>query len=168
MSKKIFIHEYKTENRMNDDKDVHEEYLRDGAKGMSFKVLKLSKGKKEAYMKVSGKELEDGNFGVTVKKDGKEEKMTLNKKDFITFIKKHKELAFLEKYISKEMEKFRKTLKGGRRSSRKGSRKGSKKASKKRSKRASRKGSRKGSRKASKKRSKRASRKGSKKSKRKY
>ena len=152
MSKKIFIHEYKTENRMNDEKEVHEEYLRDGSKGISFKALKMSKGKKEAYHKISGKELENGDFGVTVKKDGKEDKMTLNKKDFVAFIKKHKELAFLVKYIDKEMEKFRKTLKGGKR---KTSRKTSKRASRK----VSKKNSRKGSRKVSKKKSKRASKK---------
>ena len=170
MSKKIFIHEYKTENRMNEEKQVHEEYLRDGVKGISFKVLKMSKGKKEAYHKISGKELEDGNFGVTVKKDGKEEKMTLSKKDFVALLKKHKELAFVEKYIAKEMEKFRKTLKGGKRrssrksSKRKSSRKSSKrKSSKKKSRRASRKGSK---RKGSKRKS--SKRKSSRKSKRAY
>ena len=117
MSKKVYIHEYKNKSSYNEETKIDEEYLRDGVKGISFKVLKVVKGKKEEFMKISGKELEDGNFGVTVRKGDKKDQMTLNKKDFVALIKKHKELAFVEKYIAKEMEKFRKTLKGGRRQS---------------------------------------------------
>ena len=165
MSKKIFIHEYKLENRINEEKQLDEEYLRDGIKGISFKSLKLSKGKKEHFLKLSGKELEDGTFGVTIKKDGDEKKETLNKKDFIAFLKKHKELSFVVKYIEKDMEKFRKTLKGGkRRSSKKGSKKVYKKKSRKSSKKKSRKSSKKKSRKSSKKKSRKSSKKKSRKS----
>ena len=54
----------------------------------------------------------------------KEDKQTVgNVKELITFVKKHKQLAFVEKYLTKDMEKFRKTLKGGKR---KASKKGSK------------------------------------------
>ena len=110
MSKKIFIYEYKLENRNNDEKQLDEEYLRDGIKGISFKYFKLSKGKKESFFKLSGKELEDGSFGITVRQEEKTDEQTLNKKDFIAFLKKHKELGFVTKYIEKDMEKFRKSL----------------------------------------------------------
>ncbi len=55
MSKKIFIHEYKLEHRVNEEKQLDEEYLRDGDKGISFKALKLTKGKKESFFKLSVK-----------------------------------------------------------------------------------------------------------------
>jgi len=132
MSKKIYIHQYKKEYRMNEEKTLEEEYLRDGIKGISFKSLKLTKGKKESFFKLSGKELEDGTFGITVKKDGETKQETLNQKDFIAFLKKHKDLSFVSDYISKTMDKFRKTLKGGKRR-RKTSRKSSKKKSKRKS-----------------------------------
>ena len=115
MSKKIYIHQYKKEYRMNEEKTLEEEYLRDGIKGISFKSLKLTKGKKESFLKLSGKELEDGTFGVTIKKDGKTKQETLKQKEFIAFLKKHKDLSFVSDYISKTMDKFRKTLKGGKR-----------------------------------------------------
>ena len=108
--------------------------------------MNLSKGKKDSYKKVSGKELEDGNFGITIKIDGEVKEENMNKKELMALIKKHKELAFIEKYMTKDMEKFRKTLKGGKRktskkkSSKKSSKKKtSKKSSKKKSKRSSKK-----------------------------
>ena len=144
--KKIFIHKYLTEHRINDEKKTIEEFLRDGEKGISFTSMNLSKGKKDSYKKVSGKELEDGNFGITIKIDGEVKEENMNKKELMALIKKHKELAFIEKYMTKDMEKFRKTLKGGKRktskkkSSKKSSKKKtSKKSSKKKSKRSSKK-----------------------------
>ena len=157
--KKIFIHKFLSEHRINDEKNTTEEFLRDNENGISFTSMNLTKGKKESYKKVSGKELEDGNFGVTIKIDGNVEQKTMSKKDLMALIKKHKELAFIEKYMTKDMEKFRKTLKGGKRKSSR--RKSSKKTSKKTSKRATkRKSSKKSSKKTSKKKaSKKSSRK---------
>merc|ERR1711907_80878 len=116
-NKKIYIHKFLSEHRVNDEKNTTEEFLRDNEKGISFTSMNLTKGKKESYKKVSGKELEDGNFGVTIKIDGNVEQKTMSKKDLMALIKKHKELAFIEKYMTKDMEKFRKTLKGGKRKS---------------------------------------------------
>ena len=164
--KKIFIHKFLSEHRINDEKNTTEEFLRDNENGISFTSMNLIKGKKESYKKVSGKELEDGNFGITIKIDGNVEQKTMSKKDLLALIKKHKELAFIEKYMTKDMEKFRKTLKGGKRKSsrRKSSKKTSRrKSSKKTTKRKSSKKTTK--RKSSKKSSKRATkRKSSKKS----
>ena len=116
--KKMFIHEYKKNNKMNEEHTLEEEFLRDGPKGISFHVTKLSKGKKSNYFKVGGKELEDGTYGITIKKGEEVEKKTIaNLKDLIAFSKQHSELAFLNKYLTKDMEKFRKTLKGGKRKS---------------------------------------------------
>ena len=145
--KKIFIHKFLSEHRINDEKNTTEEFLRDNENGISFTSMNLTKGKKESYKKVSGKELEDGNFGVTIKIDGNVEQKTMSKKDLLALIKKHKELAFIEKYMTKDMEKFRKTLKGGKRKSsrRKSSKRATKKTSRKKAskKKASKKSSRK-------------------------
>ena len=150
-NKKIYIHKFLSEHRVNEEKNTTEEFLRDNEKGISFTSMNLTKGKKESYKKISGKELEDGNFGVTIKIDGNVEQKTMSKKDLMALIKKHKELAFIEKYMTKEMEKFRKTLKGGkRRSSKKSSRKAAKKTSKRKS---SKKSSRRASRRKSSKKS---------------
>ena len=111
--KKIYIHDYKMDHRMNEERELVEEFLRDGPKGISFKALKKIAGKKNSFVKISGKELEDGNFGITIKIEDNAEQKTVSKKDLMALIKKHKELAFLEKYMTKEMDKFRKTLKGG-------------------------------------------------------
>ena len=170
MSKKIFIYEYKLENRNNDEKQLDEEYLRDGIKGISFKYFKLSKGKKESFFKLSGKELEDGTFGITIRQEEKTDEQTLNKKDFIAFLKKHKELGFVTKYIEKDMEKFRKSLnsdKGGKLSKKTKKKASKKKASKKKAskKKASKKKTSK--KKTSKKKTKTASKKTSKKKSRK-
>ena len=162
--KKIFIHKFLSESRINDEKNTTEEFLRDNETGISFTSMNLTKGKKQSYKKVSGKELEDGNFGITIKIDENVEQKTLSKKDLMALIKKHKELSFIEKYMTKDMEKFRKTLKGGKRKSsykktskKKSSRKTSKrKSSRKTSKRASKRKSSK--KKKSKKKSKRSSR----------
>jgi hypothetical protein len=133
----MFIHEYKKNNKMNEEHTLEEEFLRDGPKGISFHVTKLSKGKKSNYFKVGGKELEDGTYGITIKKGEEVEKKTIaNLKDLIAFSKQHSELAFLNKYLTKDMEKFRKTLKGGKRKSTK---KGSK--AKKTTKKSTKKGS---------------------------
>ena len=131
--KKIFIHKFLSEHRINDEKNTTEEFLRDNENGISFTSMNLIKGKKESYKKVSGKELEDGNFGITIKIDGNVEQKTMSKKDLLALIKKHKELAFIEKYMTKDMEKFRKTLKGGKRKSsrRKSSKRATKKTSRK-------------------------------------
>jgi len=109
--KKIYIHQHINENRMNEEKSLIEQFIRDGEKGLSFKMLKLSKGKKELFFKISGKELEDKNFAITIRDGEKKEEKTINKKELMALIKKHKELDFLENYMTKDMEKFRKTLK---------------------------------------------------------
>ena len=82
MSKKIYIHKFLSEHRVNDEKETTEEFLRDNEKGISFTSMNLSKGKKENYKKISGKELEDGNFGITIKINGEVEQKTVSKKNF--------------------------------------------------------------------------------------
>lgn len=129
--KQIYLHKVITDHNINGERENIEEFLRDGPKGISFQSLKLEQGKKKSYLKVSGKEMEDGTFAVNVKTDGgNTEQQMLSKKDFMAFLKKHKQLAFLEKYMSKEMDKFRKTLKSEKKPAR-ATRKSSKKSSKK-------------------------------------
>ena len=51
----IFIHSKKTEHVNNQEKFVHEEFIRDGAKGLTFKYYTKTRGKKNSSYKQQDK-----------------------------------------------------------------------------------------------------------------
>jgi hypothetical protein len=109
MSKQLYIHNVKDEHVNNDEKFVHEEFLRDGAKGLVFKFYTKSRGKKETSYKIKGVESGKNKFTLTIIKNKDEPKKFENVT--VTDLSKHKELKFLIDYLKKDMDKFRKTLK---------------------------------------------------------
>ena len=124
--------------------------------------MRLNKGKTSDFKKISGREI-DGKFEVLIRSEGgKSEELKLSEKDFLAFIKKHKELAFVVNYMSKEMDKFRKGFSATKssRTKRRTSRKTTKKTSKRKT--SKRKTTRRKSRKTSKRKTTRKSRKTSK------
>ena len=48
----IFIHNQKTEHVNNQEKFVHEEFIRDGSKGLTFKYYTKTRGKKTHLIKL--------------------------------------------------------------------------------------------------------------------
>ena len=108
MSSGKFIYSRSSEDTLNDKKTKKEEFLRDGAKGLTFRFFHLD-NKKNKYLKISGKLSDDGKtVNMTIKEEGKE---PVTKDVKVADLKKMKMLAFVSNYISKEMSKFRKTLK---------------------------------------------------------
>ena len=105
----IFIHNQKKEHVNNQEKFVHEEFIRDGSKGLTFKYYTKTRGKKNSSYKIKGVETSKNKFKLTIIKDDgdKKEFDNVDLKD----LAKHKELKFLVDYIKKDMEKFRKTIK---------------------------------------------------------
>ena len=105
----IFIHSRKTENVNNEEKYVYEEFIRDGSKGLTFKYYTKTRGKKNTSYKIKGIESGKNKFKLTIIKDDNDKKEfdNVDLKD----LAKHSELKFLEDYIKKHMEKFRKTIK---------------------------------------------------------
>jgi len=110
MSKKLFIHNSKSEKVFNDEKIVYEEFIKDGPKGLVFKFYKQNKdSKKNNSFKIKGIENSDNKFSLTITKDGNEPKKFENVT--LTDLSKHKELKFLIDYIKNKMKEFRKTIK---------------------------------------------------------
>ena len=114
-----FIFHRNSEDTLNNQKIQTESFLRDGAKGLTFKFMTLNK-KKKIYKKINGRLKDDGKtVNIKVKEEGKGEKEEDIK---VGDLKKHKELKFVIDYIAKDMLKFRKSITQGgkkRRSSRK-------------------------------------------------
>lgn len=109
MSKQLYIHNVKNENVNNDEKFVHEEFIKDGPKGLVFKFYTKTRGKKDSSYKIKGIESGNEKFTLTTIKNKDEAKKFEN----VTLkdLAKHKELKFLIDYMKKDMVKFRKTLK---------------------------------------------------------
>ena len=155
MSKK-FIYHRSHEDTMNDSKVVKEEYLRDGEKGLTFRFMHFDK-KKNHYKKIVGKLSEDGKkVNIGIKEEGKE---IVKSEIKVADLKKHKELKFVVDYMAKHMDKFRKTLKGGKRKYRKSKNSKKRKSRKRKSRRKSRRSSKRKSKRKSRKRKSRKSRK---------
>ena len=136
-----FIYHRNKEDTVNENKVQTEEFLRDGPKGLTFRFMHLDK-KKNHYKKIVGKLADDGkSLNIGVKEEGKD-LVTMDIK--VADLKKHKELKFVVDYIAKDMAKFRKSMKAGKRrkSSRKKSRKKTSKKKKSRRKTSRRKTSR--------------------------
>jgi hypothetical protein len=109
MSKQLYIHNVKDEHVNNDEKFVHEEFIRDSPKGLVFKFYTKTRGKKDSSYKIKGIESGKDTFTLTTIKNNEEPKKFEN----VTLkdLAKHKELKFLIDYIKKDMDKFRKSLK---------------------------------------------------------
>ena len=111
MSASKFIYSRSSEDTLNDKKVKKSEFLRDGAKGLTFSFFHLD-SKKNKYLKISGKLSDDGKtVNVTIKEEGKE---PVTKDLKLSDLKKMKNLNFVTNYISKDMAKFRKSLSGGK------------------------------------------------------
>ena len=110
MSKKLFIHNSKSEKVFNDEKIVYEEFIKDGPKGLVFKFYKQNKdSKKNNSFKIKGIETSNKKFTLTITKNSEEPKKFENVP--LSDLSKHKELKFLNDYIKNKMNSFRKTLK---------------------------------------------------------
>ena len=102
-----FIYHRNHEDTMNESKILTEEFLRDGSKGLGFRYKSLDK-KKNLYLKINGKLSDDGKMiNLKIKEEGKEE---VEKDIKVADLKKHKELKFVVEYMTKKMDKFRKTI----------------------------------------------------------
>ncbi len=150
MSGPTYLHHEQSKQIKNGKVTIHEEQVIDGPKGLSFKLYKRDGDKKE---KIVGKRNKDGTFTIIHIKGDKKDSNNYTVEELKKEIKKHKELDFVNKYVS-TAKIARQSRKMSRASSRRRSR-AAKKASRK-----AKKTSRKTSRKA-----KRTSRKGSRKAK---
>ena len=108
-----------------------EEELRDGPRGVSFKLFKKTGDKTEKYV---AKQKEDGTFELYIVVGDKKDSQTLSKADLIKEIKKIKGLEFAIKYLASAKAVARQRARSSARTrSRKTSRKRtSRKTSKKR------------------------------------
>lgn len=104
----------------NGKKEVNEEYLIHGEKGLKIKFYRQVDDKKEKVTILS----KDDKFFVKTESNGKVQEEILSKDELLKKVEKNKDLSFAIEHL--------KTMKGGKR---KGSKKPSKKQSKKSSKR---------------------------------
>ena len=157
-----FNHSVQTKDKNGETSLSVKQSIIDGSKGISFQFLKKEKTK---FYKIHVVQEDADKFVVTEKKDDKESKKEITKKEFTALIK-GKDLSFVADYIKNEQKKVRKEA--GHEKMARSKRKSSKKAKKssKKAKKSSKKKSKK-AKKSSKKKSKKAKKSSKKKSKRK-
>ena len=134
-------------------KETIKENIIDGEKGVSFSFLKKVGDK--SFYKIHVKEVEKDKFQMMEKHDEKVTEGEVSKTELMKKLKGNKDLAFVEKYLSKERAKYQKGGAKKRSTGKKGSKKSTRKGSKKSTaKKGSKKTARKGSKKSSSKRKK--------------
>lgn len=120
MSEKLtFLHDSKHTSIVNGKKEVHEEFVIHGPKGLTIKYFHKDD---ETSKKIIVAEKDDKFVIVTMDGDKKEES-EIAKSDLSKVLAKHKELKFAVDYVKK--------MKGGKKASKKGSKKATKKTTKK-------------------------------------
>jgi len=157
MSSVFYRHESNLTMVKKGIKTVVKESVLDGTKGVSFVFLEKNG---EKFYRISGKQLESGEYEIKEKKDNDETTSEMKEGDVMKLIAKNKKLAFIENYMKKERSVLLKEQKEG--GAKKGSKKvrktsksgGSKKTSKKTSKKVKKTSKIGGSKKTSKKTSK--------------
>ena len=121
MSSVFYRHESNLTMVKKGIKTVVKESVLDGTKGVSFVFLEKNG---EKFYRISGKQLESGEYEVKEKKDNDETTSEMKEGDVMKLIAKNKKLAFIENYMKKERSVLLKEQKEG------GAKKGSKKVRK--------------------------------------
>lgn len=117
----VFLHSISSTSIADGKKEIHEEFIIHGDKGLSFKYYHKDEKGVERF---SGHQNADGTFNITVMSGEKKEQKTVTKEELLKEIGKNKSLKFAVDYLKKQKG-------GSRKRSRKGSKRSSKRSSRK-------------------------------------